>query len=234
MMISGRRGQYGLAGGHSGAQYTFGHARRPQSEVRHPLLQVAETEHRSLTALRSSHRSLPSRLWHRARSRVFQQAPNGARTLGRVFNPAIGLGGRHQSGVAVAQLVEQLIRNQQVSGWLPPVAGPVAVRVAVRGVNLEGDEQADRAAHGGSDKAVYSDTLEDKRWWESEIGRTTPPIHRKPPINRRFPATRSRWGHSNRTARFWRIPVTMDASYEWGGSGRPNLDSVEVIQEASR
>ena len=52
--------------------------------------------------------------------------------------------------------------------WKSPVAG----RVAVRGVNLEGDEQADRAAHGGSDKAVYSYALEDKRWWESEIGRT--------------------------------------------------------------
>ena len=51
--------------------------------------------------------------------------------------------------------------------WKSPVTG----RVAVRGVNLEGDEQADRSAHGGPDKAVYSYAFEDKRWWESEIGR---------------------------------------------------------------
>ena len=51
--------------------------------------------------------------------------------------------------------------------WKSPMAG----RVAVRGVNLEGDEQADRAAHGGPDKAVYSYALEDKRWWEGKIGR---------------------------------------------------------------
>ena len=52
--------------------------------------------------------------------------------------------------------------------WKSPVAG----RVAVRGVNLEGDEQADRAVHGGPDKAVYAYALEDKNWWESELGRT--------------------------------------------------------------
>ena len=51
--------------------------------------------------------------------------------------------------------------------WKSPVVG----RVAVRGVNLEGDEQADRAAHGGADKAVYAYALEDKSWWESETGR---------------------------------------------------------------
>jgi MOSC domain-containing protein YiiM len=43
--------------------------------------------------------------------------------------------------------------------------------VAVRGVNLEGDEQADRTVHGGLDKAVYAYALEDKIWWQTEIGR---------------------------------------------------------------
>ena len=36
--------------------------------------------------------------------------------------------------------------------WKRPVTG----RVAVRGVNLVGDDQADRSVHGGIDKAVYS------------------------------------------------------------------------------
>src|SRR5262250_1222895 len=51
--------------------------------------------------------------------------------------------------------------------WKSPVAG----RVAVRGVNLAGDDQADRKAHGGPDKVVYAYAVEDTRWWERRIGR---------------------------------------------------------------
>ena len=51
--------------------------------------------------------------------------------------------------------------------WKSPVAG----RVAVGGVNLAGDDQADREAHGGPDKAVYAYAAEDARWWESKVGR---------------------------------------------------------------
>src|SRR5215470_666241 len=51
--------------------------------------------------------------------------------------------------------------------WKFPVAG----RIAARGVNLAGDDQADRKAHGGPDKAVYAYAIEDLRWWEQEIGR---------------------------------------------------------------
>jgi MOSC domain-containing protein YiiM len=43
--------------------------------------------------------------------------------------------------------------------------------VAVRGVNVEGDEQADRRVHGGRDKAVYAYAVEDVRQWEAELGR---------------------------------------------------------------
>src|SRR5437773_3460389 len=49
--------------------------------------------------------------------------------------------------------------------WKSPVVG----RVAARGVNLEGDDQADRKAHGGVDKAIYAYAIEDLRWWESEL-----------------------------------------------------------------
>ncbi len=51
--------------------------------------------------------------------------------------------------------------------WRFPVAG----RIAARGVNLAGDDQADRRAHGGPDKAVYAYAVEDLRWWEHELGR---------------------------------------------------------------
>jgi len=52
--------------------------------------------------------------------------------------------------------------------WKSPVRG----RVAARGVNLEGDDQADRQAHGGPDKAVYAYAMEDTRWWAEELGRS--------------------------------------------------------------
>ena len=55
--------------------------------------------------------------------------------------------------------------------WKSPVTG----RIAARGVNLEGDDQADRKAHGGPNKAVYAYAVEDVRWWERELGRSLPP-----------------------------------------------------------
>jgi MOSC domain-containing protein YiiM len=42
-------------------------------------------------------------------------------------------------------------------------------------VNLEGDDQADRRAHGGPDKAVYAYAAEDIAWWERELGRRLGP-----------------------------------------------------------
>jgi MOSC domain-containing protein YiiM len=46
---------------------------------------------------------------------------------------------------------------------------PVAGRVAVRGVNVKGDDQADRGAHGGPDKAVYAYASEDYAWWAQAL-----------------------------------------------------------------
>lgn len=52
--------------------------------------------------------------------------------------------------------------------WKLPVAG----RIAARGVNLQGDDQADRTAHGGPDKAIYAFAVEDAQWWAQKIGRS--------------------------------------------------------------
>jgi MOSC domain-containing protein YiiM len=54
--------------------------------------------------------------------------------------------------------------------WKFPVEG----RVPVRGVNIEGDEQADRSVHGGPDKALYAYAREDTDWWQRELGRELP------------------------------------------------------------
>ena len=48
---------------------------------------------------------------------------------------------------------------------------PVEGRVAVRGANLAGDEQADLSVHGGPDKAVYAYAIEEVLAWQGELGR---------------------------------------------------------------
>lgn len=52
---------------------------------------------------------------------------------------------------------------------------PVDGHIAVAGVNLAGDDQADRAVHGGPDRAVYAYASEDYDWWNGELGRDLPP-----------------------------------------------------------
>ena len=55
--------------------------------------------------------------------------------------------------------------------WKSPVEG----RVRLRGVNVDGDDQADRSVHGGPDKAVYAYAAEDLQWWASDQGRDVGP-----------------------------------------------------------
>ncbi len=50
--------------------------------------------------------------------------------------------------------------------WKHAVEG----RVAARGVNLDGDDQADRSVHGGPDKAIYAYAVEEVRLWQDELG----------------------------------------------------------------
>ena len=52
---------------------------------------------------------------------------------------------------------------------------PVAGRVRLRGVNLDGDDQADRAVHGGPDRAAYAYAAEDYDWWAGELGHPCAP-----------------------------------------------------------
>ena len=56
--------------------------------------------------------------------------------------------------------------------WKEPVGPRV---VALRGGNLDGDDQADRRVHGGVDKAVYAYAEEDYRYWADEEGVHTQP-----------------------------------------------------------
>jgi MOSC domain-containing protein YiiM len=66
-----------------------------------------------------------------------------------------------------------LHRGHTVQSAIAKVA--VEGRVRVEGVNLAGDDQADRRVHGGPDKAVYAYAREDTAWWERELGRELGP-----------------------------------------------------------
>ena len=66
-----------------------------------------------------------------------------------------------------------LWRGREVTSaiWKSPVEG----RVPVAGVNLSGDNQADRTVHGGPDKAIYSYSVSDYAWWQDNLGRPLEP-----------------------------------------------------------
>ena len=69
------------------------------------------------------------------------------------------------------RLVARATGTVQTAIWKHPVSGPVAAR----GVNLEGDDQADRSVHGGRDKAIYAYAGEDTAWWEAQFQTTLGP-----------------------------------------------------------
>ena len=74
----------------------------------------------------------------------------------------------HIASVNVGRPREVVIDGKIVrtSIWKDPVAG----RVAVRGVNVTGDDQSDRKVHGGDHKAVYAYAREDLDWWGERLG----------------------------------------------------------------
>jgi MOSC domain-containing protein YiiM len=62
-------------------------------------------------------------------------------------------------------------RTVTTSIWKQPVTG----RRGLQGVNVEGDDQADRRVHGGPTKAVYAYAAEDYGWWGTVLGRPLEP-----------------------------------------------------------
>ena len=51
--------------------------------------------------------------------------------------------------------------------WKEAVEGPRMVRR----INIDGDDQADRLAHGGEHRAVFVYQIDSYRYWERELGR---------------------------------------------------------------
>lgn len=79
----------------------------------------------------------------------------------------------HVLSVNVGQVREVEWRGRRITSaiWKSPVRG----RVALRGVNFSGDDQADRTVHGGRDKAVYAYSREDYDYWRNAEGVDTSP-----------------------------------------------------------
>lgn len=73
---------------------------------------------------------------------------------------SVNVGTPRQIGVRKGRPVMSAIAKQPVPG-----------RHAVRGVNVDGDGQADLRVHGGPDKAIYAYASEDTAWWAGELAR---------------------------------------------------------------
>jgi MOSC domain-containing protein YiiM len=69
--------------------------------------------------------------------------------------------------VGTPKLIDTGRRVVETAIWKDPVEG----RVRVRGINIDGDLQADLTVHGGPDKAIYAYAIEETRWWEEELGK---------------------------------------------------------------
>ncbi|MCL2419310.1 MAG: MOSC and FAD-binding oxidoreductase domain-containing protein [Conexibacteraceae bacterium] len=69
--------------------------------------------------------------------------------------------------VGVPREVEWQGRTVRTAIWKEPVAGPVMVRR----LNIDGDDQADRLAHGGEHRAVFVYQNDSYRYWQRELGR---------------------------------------------------------------
>lgn len=75
--------------------------------------------------------------------------------------------------VNIGQVRELMLRGKpQPTGIFKE---PVTGRVMLSNHGVEGDIQADRSAHGGPLKAVYSYSAEDYEWWAGELGIPMPP-----------------------------------------------------------
>lgn len=101
--------------------------------------------------------------------RTFAEPP--AEASGAEAAAAVAAGAVASVNVGAVRTVMMAGRPVRTAIWKSPVEG----RVAVRGVNVEGDDQADRTVHGGPDKAVYAYAAEDLEWWAERVGRSLEP-----------------------------------------------------------
>ena len=69
--------------------------------------------------------------------------------------------------VSLPKIVEYRGEKVETGIFKEPVAG----RLMLRELNLDGDRQADLRVHGGVDKAAYVYSIENYEYWKRELGR---------------------------------------------------------------
>ena len=99
---------------------------------------------------------------------------------------------------------------------------PVAGRVAVSELGLDGDVQVNRKYHGGEGQAVYAYAQEDADWWAAELDRELPPGRfgenlRTSGLDLRTAVLGERWlvGSALLEVTAWRTPCANFARF-WG------------------
>jgi MOSC domain-containing protein YiiM len=99
---------------------------------------------------------------------------------------------------------------------------PVAGRVAVHPLGLDGDVQINKKHHGGEGQAVYAYAQDDAEWWERELGRDLPAGSfgenlRTTGLDLRNAVIGERWhvGTALFEVTAWRTPCANFAQY-WG------------------
>lgn len=86
-----------------------------------------------------------------------REAVDGESTVGRLASVNVGL----------ARDIDWRGRVVRTAIWKRPVLG----RVMAHRLNLDGDQQGDRVAHGGEVRAVMVYQSESYRYWETQLGR---------------------------------------------------------------
>jgi MOSC domain-containing protein YiiM len=90
----------------------------------------------------------------------------------RRLDLALTPSGRLESvNIGSPRIVQYRRTTVETSIWKYPVEGPVEVR----GAHVGDDVQSDLKVHGGRDKAVYAYASEDLEWWSATLGERLEP-----------------------------------------------------------
>lgn len=76
-------------------------------------------------------------------------------------------GGLLSVNVGSPREVEWQGKTIRTAVWKEPVEGPAMARR----INIDGDDQADRTAHGGEHRAVFVYQIDSYRYWEQHLDR---------------------------------------------------------------
>jgi hypothetical protein len=105
--------------------------------------------------------------------------------------------------------IEREGKTVRAAIWKDPVEGPRMVR----GINIDGDDQADRLAHGGEHRAVFVYQIDSYRYWERELERDDLTHLRTLPLNEHRPVIEICRSPGRRSAPGTASPAFVETRY---------------------